>query len=151
MRNLRFLICVVMFWGCVDNPPAYVFVPGENAKQTLTVSASHQQVAVGDPLVLHATRHTEGFVKVRYKSLSSDTNWRRQEPPAYEAEVADNLHWFVNPSGDAQFNTDMRKDHTREVRFFKPGNYILKASSAAWRGTATWSNTIKVEVVMPRE
>jgi hypothetical protein len=53
-------------------------------------------------------------------------------PPEEEAEVADNLHWVVEPPGAATFNTDFRPDHTRAVALSKEGVFSFTPSTSVW-------------------
>ncbi len=132
--------------GCTDHPPEFVYVPGESVQEEVRISAASTTVKVGESVILHGSRETRGLFRVEYKSLPEGACWWRSEPLAYESEVADNLRWTVDRTGSATFNVDLRKDHTREVKFSEPGLYRLQASSAVWCPPETWSNIIAIEV-----
>ena len=146
---LLFLCSAII--GCTEKeypPPEFVYIAGESFQETVVLSASTNKVAVGKPIVLHATRSSNGFVKVKHSTLPQNISWWRREPPAFEEEVADNLRWVVSPRGDAKFNIGFNSDHTREVVFSKPGKYQLVGYSAVWGSSETKSkNVIEIEVV----
>jgi hypothetical protein len=61
--------------------------------------------------------------------------------------VAANLRWIVEPDGKAKFNTNFRRDFTREVRFTEPGTYKLYGVSSAYGPEPVSSKTVTIEVV----
>ncbi len=127
------LLGLVLVAGCYDPPPPEkVFIPGPHAKTEITIAVSDNRVNVNEPVILYASRRTSGFVEIPYSELPEGVQWWRQIPPIDEVEVAGNLKWIVEPEGKARFNTDLRKDHTREVRFSEGGFYRLWAVSAVY-------------------
>ena len=142
------LFGLVLVVGCFDPPPPEkVFVPGPDVSTTVTISVSTTKAAVDEPVILYASRMASGFVEMPYDNVPSGVQWWRQMPPAYEKEVAANLKWIVEPEGSARFNTDLRMDFMREVRFSKPGVYRLRAVSASYGPTPVTSKTLTLEVV----
>ena len=142
------LIGLVLAAGCYDPPPPErVFVPGPEMKSSVTIAVSAKRVAVDEPVVLFASRTTSGFVEEPYEDVAPGVQWWRQMPPAYEKEVAANLRWIVKPEGKAVFNTDFRKDLTREVRFPEPGAYELYGVSTGYVPEPVTSRTVTIEVV----
>jgi hypothetical protein len=133
--------------GCYDPPPPErVFVPGPEVSATVTISVSTKKAVVDEPIILYASRMTSGFVEIPYDDVPSGAQWWRQMPPAFEKEVAGNLRWFVEPDGKAKFNTNLRKDFTREVRFTEPGTYELYGISSAYGPEPVTSKTVTIEV-----
>ncbi len=158
MRHINFhsylkqasgLLCIlVLVAGCYDPPPpAHVFIPGPDVGTTVMISVSTKTAAVDEPIILYASRMSSGFVEILYADVQPGVQWWRQMPPGYEKEVAGNLRWFVEPEGSARFNTDLRMDLTREVRFSKPGAYQLRAVSAAYGPKPVSSKIVTIEVV----
>ena len=142
------LFGLVLVVGCYDPPPPEkVFIPGPDVSTTVTISVSTKKAAVDEPVILYASRTSSGFVEMPYNDVPSGVQWWRQMPPAYEKEVAANLKWIVEPEGKAQFNTNFRKDFTREVRFSEPGTYKLYGISSAYGPKPVSSKTIVLEVV----
>jgi hypothetical protein len=127
-------------------PPQKVFVPGPHVNTTISISVSATRVAVNEPVFLFATRRTEGYIEVPYGDLPEGVRWWRKMPPAYEKEVAANLRWIAKQEGSARFNTDFRKDLTREVRFTEPGTYELYALSSTFSPEPVTSETLTIEV-----
>lgn len=74
--------------------------------------------------------------------------WMAALPPEQEAEVADNLHWVVEPEGAAKFNIDFRPDHTRTVALSREGIFTLTPSTAVWcePGRSVAASPVRVEV-----
>lgn len=157
MRHINFhsylkqasgLLCILaLVAGCYDPPPpARVFAPGPEASTAITISVSTTKASVGEPVILFASRRTSGFVEIAYTEVPEGVQWWRQMPPAYEKEVADNLRWMVEPDGIGRFNTDLRKDHTRVVRFSEPGTYEIHGVSAGYGTESVSSKTVTIEV-----
>jgi len=147
-QTSRLLFGLVLVVGCYDPPPPEkVFIPGPDVSTTVTISVSTKKAAVDEPVILYASRTTSGFVEIPYNDVPSGVQWWRQMPPAYEKEVAGNLRWFVKPDGKAKFNTNLRKDFTREVRFTELGTYELYGVSSAYGPKPVSSKTIVLEVV----
>jgi hypothetical protein len=149
----RAILAAAFVSGCSAAPePEQVFVPGPSFGQEVLISSSRgttPRVAVGEPLVLHAVRHSGPWVPARRKDLPADACWVAQPPPGEEAEVADNLRWIAEPDGAATFNVAYRMDHTREVRFSAPGEYRLRAIGTFHCTPPCESDTITVSV-LPR-
>ena len=147
-KSVGLIFWLILVAGCYDPPPPEkVFVPGPDVSTTVTISVSTTKAAVDEPVILYASRMASGFVEMPYDNVPSGVQWWRQMPPAYEKEVAANLKWIVEPEGSARFNTDLRMDFTREVRFSKPGVYRLRAVSAAYGPVPVPSKTVTIEVV----
>ena len=141
------LLGLVLVAGCYDPPPPEkVFIPGPHAKTEITIAVSDNRVNVNEPVILYASRRTSGFVEIPYSELPEGVQWWRQIPPIDEVEVAGNLKWIVEPEGKARFNTDLRKDHTREVRFTEPGRYEIYGVSAFPGPENVGSKTVVIEV-----
>lgn len=135
-----------------DNEPELVYVPVAVPEVELSVRASVAEVAVGEPVVLHAQRRYKAhWRQVRRSSLPPEQCWVAQPPPEREAEVADNLSWKVSVPSAARFNTDLRRDRTREVVFSQAGAFVLQATSAVWCGvpTGTQGNALAIMVRQP--
>lgn len=143
-----FIFILALVAGCYDPPPPeYVYIPGPDISTTVTISVSTTRAAVNEPVILFASRTANGFVEIPYAELPEGVQWWRQMPPGFEKEVAGNLRWFVEPEGSARFNTDLRIDLTREVRFSKPGAYRLRAVSTAYGPSPVSSETVTIDVV----
>lgn len=145
---IALFLAVCLLAGCYEPaPPERVFIPGPESSTEITISVSTTKTIVEEPVILHAARRSTGFVEIPYREAPDGVRWWRQMPPAYEKEVAGNLRWFVTPEGKARFNTDFRKDFTREVRFPEPGVYELYAESALYGAEPVRSRTIIIEVI----
>jgi len=147
-RSIGIIVGLVLVVGCYDQPPPEkVFIPGPDVSTTVAISVSTKKAAVDEPVILYASRTTSGFVEIPYDDVPSGVQWWRQMPPAFEKEVAGNLRWFVKPEGKAKFNTNLRKDFTREVRFTEPGTYEIYGISTGYGPEAVSSKTVTIEVV----
>jgi len=147
-RSIGIIVGLVLVVGCYDQPPPEkVFIPGPDVSTTVAISVSTKKAAVDEPVILYASRTTSGFVEIPYNDVPSGVQWWRQMPPAFEKEVAGNLRWFVKPEGKAKFNTNLRKDFTREVRFTEPGTYEIYGISTGYGPEAVSSKTVTIEVV----
>lgn len=140
------VLCLILSSGCEPRPPENVYVPGPSAQETVTISVSKVKGKVGEPLILHASRKTRGYILVKSSTLPEEACWWRSEPPAEEKEVADNLKWVIEPSGSATFNVNYRSDHARDVVFLKAGKYKLKGYSAVWCPPVTASDEVEIEI-----
>lgn len=132
-----------------DREPAFVYVLGAPQTVSLSVSASATKVTAGEPIVLHAARRTTGtWKRIAMKDRRPDQCWMSQPPPESEDEVADNLRWEATPATAAQFNTDLRADHTRSVTFVSPGTVTLASSSSVWcePGRSVNGSLLQIEV-----
>jgi hypothetical protein len=146
---MRFSVILLslLLVNCSDSVPTYVYVPGDNVAEKITISASTMKVTTNTPIVLHASRSTNGYVKVKYAEVPKDVCWWEMQPPKFEKEVADNLRWYVTPDSSMQFiKREYKVEQTRRVEFTKPGVYSLYAESAVWCPPNTLSNTIKIVV-----
>jgi hypothetical protein len=138
---------MLLIAGCSDPPsPEYVFIPGPDISTTVTISVSTTKTTVDEPVILYASRTANGFVEIPYAELQENIQWWRQMPPAYEREVAGNLRWLVEPEGKVRFNTNFRKDFTREVRFLEPGTYKVHGISSVYGPEPVTSKTVTIEV-----
>jgi hypothetical protein len=130
-------------------PPPRVFVPGKPFAHTIDVGTSQgpaASVRVGDWLMLHGRRSTGPWTEVDRESLGPDGCWVAPPPPSDETEVADNISWTARPEGKAEFNSDIRPDRARLVRFKAPGRYVLRASSSTYCSPQVFSNELTVVV-----
>jgi hypothetical protein len=126
-----------------------VFVLASPQAVELAASSSVSTAAVGESVVLHAKRSTKGtWKRISSRDLKADQCWMAVVPPEQEEEVADNLHWRVEPTDAARFNTDFRPDHTRIVVPLQSGEIRLTPSTSVWcepgRSVAAAPLTIKV-------
>src|SRR5262245_38095621 len=130
---LSVLLPAIVVASACQSEPTRVFVPDGPSEVTLIIGASTREVAVDQPVVLHAERVTRGrWQQVDRATLAEGRCWMAQPPPARELEVADNVRWRVTPQVPARFNTAFRRDHTREVTFSRAGSYTVEATSAVW-------------------
>ena len=150
--RLRARVClaIALLSGCYS-PPDFVFVPGEDFDQSLSIRSEQGLAATVRPdegLVLHAVRTSGPWIEVRRDSLPVDACWWASPPEPVEEEVAGSVRWRSTPEEAAEFNLDLRTDGTREVRFSRPGVYDLTAESGAWCTSEPYSapETIRVEV-----
>ena len=104
-------------------------------------------IGVNEPLTLHARRTSGPWVQKSRVDVQDEGCWWRSAPPEVEHEVAANVRWLVNPDSIASFNVRFRPDHTREVRFSKPGVYRLTARSSATCNIPGSADSIVVRVV----
>jgi hypothetical protein len=143
-----FILAAALAVACSPEP-SEVFVPGPSFQQSIRLSTAQGEnatVRVAQPLVLHAQRSSGPWIKVKRDSLAPDSCWLTSPPADLDAEVAGNLRWVVDPPEGATFNTDLRLDQTREVRFSEPGRYRLSAHSSVWCTEPYAGNTLSVEV-----
>lgn len=147
---LPVLSCLLLAAGFLSRsnppPPSTVYIPGDTFQVKVSISVSATEAKVGEPLILYGQRRSSGFIIVPLADVPEGVQWWRSEPPALEKEVAGNLRWFVEPDGAARFNTDFRSDLTREVRFSKPGTYMLWATSNSYGAKPVESNEIRIIV-----
>ncbi len=143
------LICLLIP-ACLPEAKTTVYVPGPSYTESLTISSERglrATVAPGQQLTLHASRRTGPWVAISRDSLDADACWLVSAPPPHEPEVADNVHWFVDPKGTATFNLGMRADRTRQVEFDAPGLYRVTAESGSRCFERFAADTLVVEVV----
>ena len=138
----------VLLIGC-SGEPQRVYVPGDGYRESIEVTTEQGPAAtvdVDEPLVLHATRRTGPWVAVERSGLAKDACRLEQPPEPTETEVADNVRWIADPAEGATFNLGLRDDHTRTVRFDRPGTYTLTASSSSWCFEPFAGEPVTVEV-----
>ncbi len=144
-----FFGCLAVF-GCSADPPV-VYIPGKDLREALQISTgggTSPVIGVNEPLTLHARRTSGPWVEIRREELQDQPCWQGSIPAEVESEVADNVKWLVRPdSSVAAFNVQYRPDHTREVRFFKPGVYALTAHSNMSCTEAAEVDTLNIKVV----
>ncbi len=147
-RAGAWVVGLLMAAGC-SQEPTVVYVLQAPQTVSLVASALSVSVAVDEPVVLSVQRETAGqWKQIPRAQLAPDQCWMARPPPGSEKEVADNLHWTVQPEGIARFNTDLRADRTRQVRFSTTGTFTLTASSSVWCefGRSVAATGIRVEV-----
>jgi hypothetical protein len=147
---VRRITCALfaVFAACA-NEPARVFVPGHAYTESIRVwteQGESASVRVGDPLVLHAERRSGPWIEVDHDSLPPGACWWTSAP-TFEQEVAGTLKWTAEPSEPAVFNTNLRLDGSREVRFTRPGTYTLTPESSGWCGEPYEGNALRVAVM----
>jgi hypothetical protein len=129
----RLLCACFMTLACSDDPPVVVFVAGEGFHETLHISTGAGMspvIGVNEPLTLHARRTSGPWAAIPRAELQDEPCWQGSPPPQVEPEVADNVRWLVKPdTAAARFNIRYRTDHSREVRFSRPGVYSVTAQS----------------------
>ncbi|MAT38237.1 MAG: hypothetical protein CL946_01395 [Ectothiorhodospiraceae bacterium] len=148
MHKYIYLIALIVFIlpACREAVPEYIWVPGEDFEERLTVRAEQDTVRVGEALILHAQRENSGFVRVKTDIENEPACWWREEPPKFESEVAQNVTWYIEPDDEGKFNLGLRADGSRTVKFARPGTYTLRAETAAWCPPREKSNTLSVVV-----
>ena len=149
MRALGLLAPAVLA-ACAPEPPESVFVPAPSFTLTLAARTSLGDaplLRVGEPLTLFVRRASGPWVEVGGEAATAGECWWVRPPPDVEPEVADNVRWLVDPPGAAEFNVAYRADHTREVRFERPGDYLLVATEAGSCGDLSTPDTLRVRVI----
>lgn len=135
VRNPRVTFAVLasaLLSGC-ERLPEHVYILDALQSIELDAFAAAQTVRPGTPVVLHARRTTQGtWRRIRSRDLMPKQCWMARVPPPEEPEVADNVHWRVEPANTATFNVDFRPDHTRTVTLSEPGLYTFTPSTGAW-------------------
>ena len=148
MRALVVVSIILALGACSPSTPVYVYVRTSSVVVTVTVR-SDSRVQVGEWLRLRASRATSGhWEKVRFVDVPRGLSWIGYVPPEYEPEVAANLRWFAEPMDGVEFDATVPRPVPileRAVRFAKPGNYRLWASSHAPLDAT--SNTLQIEVI----
>lgn len=149
--SVRVFCALLMTLGCSGGPPAVVYVPGDEFKETVWISTgagASPVVHVNAPLTLHARRNAGPWVEIPGIELKAGQCWWGSTPPEFEPEVADNVRWLVDPDSTAAvFNVQFRSDHTREVRFSRPGVYQLTAYSNVSCAAPATVDTLTVRVI----
>jgi hypothetical protein len=142
------LIAPVLLLAACTSQPERVFVPGtpfRHAVDVRTPQGTSAEVRLGEWVTLQARRETGPWKNVDRKSLGRDGCWVAPAPPPAEAEVAANLSWTTDPP-DGEFDDGLAPDHTRRVRFTKPGRYRLTATSSTPCSPKVHSNELIVIV-----
>ena len=149
MNTLRILpIGSALVLAACTSPPERVFVPGSPFRHVIDVRSSQgtsAEARVGEWITLHGRRETGPWTNVDRKSLGRDGCWVAPAPPPEEPEVATDLSWRADPR-DGEFDDGLADDHTRRVRFTKPGRYRLSATSSTWCSPKVESNELIVVV-----
>ena len=115
-----------------SSEPAVLFVAGDGFVEVIEAATDRGEspvLRVGEPLVLRARRSAGPWRPIDVAALGEGVCAWGEEPPPVEPEVADNLRWIATPAEPATFNIAYRQDHTREVRFAAPGEYVLVGQS----------------------
>lgn len=111
--------------GCEQQQPMVYVLEGQQ-KVTLTTSASATTVNVGDTVVLHAERRSEGnWKQIPRDQLTPGQCWLYTLPPAHEQEVAASIDWEMLPENAVRFDTAFRMDHTRIATMMVRGKVTL--------------------------
>jgi len=127
------MVATAVALSACEAEPRLVYAPSTEPEVELLVRATANDVAVGEPVVLHAVRRNRGeWKRVERKDLAREQCWVRRPPPTDEEEVADNVRWEVRPPTGARFNTAFRPDHTREVVFSEAGTFTVESRSTIW-------------------
>jgi hypothetical protein len=149
MKTPLFAVCFSLL-ACSDDPPI-LYVPGEQFRETVQISTgggASPIIGVDEPLTLHARRTAGPWIAIPRAELGDRRCPWNVAPPEVEAEVADNVRWLVQPdSASAVFNLKISKDHTRNVRFSKPGIYRLTAHSNVSCTVPAAVDTLVVKVI----
>jgi hypothetical protein len=131
----------------MESLPDFVYIPSENVVSDVLLSADSVS-DVGDWVELNATRETTGdWLKVRRVEVPEEALWFASVPNGFEAEVADNVSWKVEPSENFKFEVASFKNInslSRKIIFSKPGVYKLQAYSAF--PVSSTSNIIEIRV-----
>lgn len=149
MKTPLFALCLSLF-AC-SSEPAVVYVPGDKFRETVQLSTgggASPTIRVHEPLTLHARRTSGPWMAIQRAELRGRRCWWGAAPPEVEAEVADNVRWLVQPdSSSAVFNLEIRNDHTRNVRFSRPGVYRLTAHSNVSCTVPAAVDTLVIKVI----
>jgi len=142
------MLATLGFIACSGETSDQVFVPGPSYSESLdvrTAQGDSARLGVGSPLVLHGRRTSGPWISVARSSLPLDACWLAAPPDPVEEEVAGDLRWTAYPP-DVKFNIDLRLDGTREVRFLRPGVFLLTAESSGWCSDPYVGDTLWIEV-----
>jgi len=148
LTNNKLLIAFLGLTACSGDLPDQVFVPGPSFSEALAVRTEQgdsARVTVGSPLVLYGLRFRGPWIQVARNSLPEEACWTLSPPDSLGEEIAGSVRWTAHPP-EAQFNTQLRLDQTREVRFRRPGLYLLTAHSSRWCSDSYIGDTVWVEV-----
>lgn len=139
------LLAVPFFVACRPDP--WVYAPGPDFKQTLTISAAAPPYWTGEPIKLTAVRHNEGWIRVRKSELAPNQCHSYVEPPAIEPDSEIKVSWIADPSGFATFGV-LDRVSSRAVTFYESGEYTIQGRTDFLCGQV-WSNKIKLNVATP--
>ncbi len=158
IRSLSLAFFMSMVPACPQEPavlkgpvlaqPEFVYVPAENYKISVEITAPAEAVA-GEWVTLRATRSSGPWKLTKSSELAPGSTWFIKPPPENEREVADNLRWLTEPPGVALFDVPApfsrgSSGHERKVMFSQPGTYRLWGENAY--PTAAKSNVVVVNV-----
>lgn len=150
MRAARLLLpALVAGTACTPDSPSRVFVPAASYAESLDVTTAQgdsARIPTSEPLALHGVRRSGPWVEVEHASLPPDACWWARPPEPVEEEVAGNLRWRAEPAEGVEFG-GFRRDLAREVRFSRPGRYVLWAEGSGWCSGPRSSDTLVVDVV----
>jgi len=150
LRAVRILqAALVWIAACTPEAPSRVFVPADSYTESVDVTTAQgdsARIVVMEALLLHGVRRSGPWVEVEHASLPPDACWWARPPEPLEAEVAGNLRWHAEPLEGVEFG-GLRPDLARDVRFSRPGRYVLWAESSGWCSEPYSGDTLVVEVV----
>ncbi len=129
--------------------PDEVYVPADVFRSRIVATTSQGRsatVRAGDWLTLSVSRTSGPWVRVRRAALDPGSCWLAPAPPDHEEQVADNVTWTAAPNGAAEFNLGLLEDHSRRVRFARPGRVTLRATSVAWCAKEAATDEIEITV-----
>jgi membrane-bound lytic murein transglycosylase MltF len=141
-------LSLTLLCGC-SGEPAEVYVPGDEYQESIEVMTEQGPdagVDIDEPVVLHVTRRSGPWVAVDPATLEKNDCRLVRPPEATELEVADNVRWNAVPTEGATFNSGLTDDHTRTVRFDRPGLFTLTATSSSWCFEPFEGQPVTVEV-----
>jgi len=125
------MIAALSLAGCKQRS-AQVYVLEEPQLVALTSSASELKVQRGATVVLRVERRTTGkWKRIPLSEVRSGQCWVYQPPAQSEPEVADSVHWKVEPENAVSFNQDFRLDHTKIATMRVNGTITLTPTSLA--------------------
>ncbi len=143
MKALCAVIILLVFCGCTEKPPEWIFVPDTGYRCEVKIELP-ARIRVGEEVLLQAERTNGPWKRVRPEAaVPGITPWTR-EPPTHQNgfDVTGNVHWEVFPAGFAKFSGEASR--VRTIRFSAPGRYRIRASTAV--PTAAMSNEVDVVV-----
>ena len=133
--------------GCEPARPRYhPYVPAEGFEEALQISSElpDSVAAAGQWVTMHAERRA-GPWEPKAVSSRTDHPCERIAPALREYEVASKVRWHIQPSEGVVFNTPGPPDFQRQIRFTRPGRYVLHAVSEGCAGPFA-SNRLTVVV-----
>jgi len=131
MRSVLFVVLISAFVaGCEQQSPMVYVLDGPQ-DVTLTASASAARVPVGETVVLQVQRRATGkWKQIPRDQLTPGQCWLYTPPPEFEAAVADNVDWEVDPEDAVRLDTAFRMDHTRIATMMQKGRITLRPRTA---------------------